>query len=359
MNKRLWNILLLGVCLLLIGCKGLNEPSQTVVLPVSICLPTNELQAPRRISARNAVGDPGTTEQFLLPNYLYFIVLKQNGANWTLWDTITRHVTDNDWQPKRYQGSLNTAGDSIYQFTHNFSLLFSNQQFNGRVYAIASAVELSFNRDIGTITSLDQLLELTFDASSVTVQRNLQHIYTTPYNYEVSGNYYGSFSSVTSRVPRVNLMLYHIASKVDLKWNVAEDKRINNADPSQAVRLTYMEVRRLFSGDAYCFKPLRNTVSTLPTDGYAIQDIITVGDEGLWWEGRTYFYTIPYTVRGYPNYYPMQMLLCTNDAAKADGYKLTLYQPFDTTQVFVPWLRGDFMFNNPLPNETVVKTVDN
>ena len=153
--------------------------------------------------------------------------------------------------------------------------------------------------------------------------------------------------------------MYHIAAKVDLKWNVAEEKRINAADPSQAVRLTYMEVRRLFNGDAYCFKPLRNTVSTLPTDGYAIQDIITAGDEGLWWEGRTYFYTIPYTVSGRPDYFPLQMLLCTNDAAKADGYKLTLYQPFDTTDVFVPWLRGNFMFNNPLPNEDAERTANN
>ncbi len=353
------NILVLGTCLFLIGCKGLNDPSQTVTLPISICLPSGETQAPRHAPVRRSLGDPGTTERFIMPNYLYFIILKQNGTNWEVWDTITRHVTDNDWQPRRYSGSLHTTGDSIYQYTGTFPLMTNNQQFNGRVYAVASAVELTFSQDIGTIVNLDQLLNLTFDASSVTIQSNLQHIYSTPYNYEVDDEYYGSFSTITVQSPRINLMLYHIAAKVDLKWNVAEDKRINAADPSQAVRLTYMEARRLFNGNAYCFKPMRNTLPALPTMGYSITDIITAGDEGLWWEGRTYFYTIPYTIEGSPTYFPLQMLLCTNDAAKADAYKLTLYQPFDTTEVFVPWLRGNFVFNNPLPTDSVARTVNN
>ena len=308
--------------------------------------------APRRV-----MGDPGKAEQFLFPHYVYFVFLKQVGENWTTWKIETRTVQDEDWKPMRYAGSLRTAGDSIYQYTEQIHMITDNQHFNGRIYAVASAVPLTFNRsfDASHITNLDQTLGLTFDVSADSVSRYLQHIYSTPYNYDVSGAYYGSFSTITSKVPHVNLLLYHVAAKVDIKWNVQEDKRIDRETPDNGVRLTYMETRNLFNGFAYCFKPMRNTLSALPSSGYAITNIVTPSDEGLWWEGRTYFYTIPYTVTGEPDYFPLQLVMCTNDTPKENGYKLTLKQPIDTSDVFVPWLRGDFNLTKPLENKSETK----
>ena len=154
------------------------------------------------------------------------------------------------------------------------------------------------------------------------------------------------------------MLLYHVAAKVDIKWNVVDSVRINKDDPDAAVRLTYMEARRLFNGYAYCFKPMRDTMANLPTSGYAIEDIVTPDDEGLWWEGRDYFYTIPYTVTGEPDYFPLQMRMGTNGATKANaGYELTLKQMIDTTAVFVPWLRGDFKLTKPLENKAETKEV--
>jgi hypothetical protein len=140
---------------------------------------------------------------------------------------------------------------------------------------------------------------LKFSTSSDLVQRNLQNIYSTPYNYNAAdGNaYYCSFDCSEGSGFKVDLLLYHVAAKVDLKWNVAEDKRINRLVPSNGVRLTYLEANHLFNGMAYCFRPLENSVATLPQTGYDIANIVRAEDEGLWWAGRYYFYTILYTCK--------------------------------------------------------------
>lgn len=351
------------MALALAGCK-VNEPEQKLGLPLSICLPANEVQSARYApAARRAIGDPGETELFLFPHYLYIIVMKQDNTTkvWSVWHAEERTLTDADWEPKHYSGLLPTMGDSIYQYTEQINLLLTagGSKFYGRVYAVASAKPLSFNKTWSSsgITSLDDLLSLTFNTS--VVQSSLQHIYSSPYNLTLNGDYYGSFNSNFQRVPYVNLLLYHVAAKVDIKWNVEEDKRINKADRENAVRLTYMEARNLFNGNAYCFKPMRNVSGLALTTGESIAIIDNSGDEGRWWEGRYYFYTIPYTITHEgKQYYPLQMTLKTNGSTET-GYQPTLNLRVDTTAKFVPWLRANFNLTAPLENKTETKTVDN
>ncbi|MBQ8938886.1 MAG: hypothetical protein IJ047_01510 [Paludibacteraceae bacterium] len=348
------------MALALAGCK-VNEPEQKLGLPLSICLPANEVQSARYApAARRAIGDPGETELFLFPLHLYIIVMKQDNTTkvWSVWHAEERTLTDADWEPKHYSGPLPTMEDSIYQYTEqiNLPLTAGGSKFYGRVYAVASAERLNFNKTWSSgITSLDDLLSLTFNTSGV--QSSLQHIYSSPYNLTLNGDYYGSFNSNLQRVPYVNLLLYHIAAKVDIKWNVEEEKRINKADRENAVRLTYMEARNLFNGNAYCFKPMRNVSGSALTSGATVK--IAENDEGLWWEGRSYFYTIPYTITaGGKQYYPLQMTLKTNGSTET-GYQPTLNLQVDTTAKFVPWLRANFNLTAPLENKTETKTVDN
>lgn len=349
------------MALALAGCRR-EEPMQQVGLPISICLPANEVQSARYApAARRAIGDPGTRELFLFPHHLYIIVMKQDNTTkvWSVWHAEERTLTDADWKPTRYVGLLPTMGDSIYQYTEQINLLLSSSDhFKGRVYAVASAKPLSFNKTWSSsgITSLDDLLDLTFNTSEI--QSSLQHIYSSPYNLTQNGDYYGSFNSSYQRVPYVNLLLYHVAAKVDIKWNVQEEKRINKADRENAVRLTYMEARNLFNGNAYCFKPMRNVSATALASGATVK--IAENDEGLWWEGRSYFYTIPYTITvGGKQYYPLQMTLRTNGTTTGTGYQPTLNLQVDTTAKFVPWLRANFNLTAPLENKTETKTVDN
>ena len=341
----------------------MNEPEQKIGLPLSICLPANEVQSARYApAARRVIGDPGTTETFLFPHHLYIIVMKQDNDTkaWSVWETIDRTLTDADWKSTRYAGPLPTMGDSIYQYTEQINLLLStSDHFKGRVFAVASAEALTFNKTLSSsgITSMDDLLGLTFNTSGV--QGSLQHIYSSPYNLTQGGDYYGSFSSYVQRVPHVNLLLYHIAAKVDIKWNVEESNRINKTDPTKGVRLTYMQARNLFNSDAYCFKPMRNVSGAALTTGESIAIIDNSEDEGRWWEGRYYFYTIPYTItEGGKQYYPLQMTLKTNGST-GTGYQPTLNLKIDTTAVFVPWLRANFNLTAPLTDKTETKTIDN
>ena len=198
---------------------------------------------------------------------------------------------------------------------------------------------------------LTDLLNMQFDASSTDVQQQLKDIYSSPYNYNKDGEYYGTFDDYLTNVPHVDLLLYHVAAKVDLKWNVDEDKRTG----AEGVRLTYMEARNLYNGWSYAFRPMENTAPAVLSEGYNITNIVTSSDVGLWWEGRDYFYTLPYTVSGSPDLFPLQLTMKTNDDA-SDGYRLTLNQRIDTTDPFVPWIRGNFRLTKPLQNTTETKT---
>lgn len=347
-----------------VSCSERQEVDSRLTLPIAINLPADGVYQPAgNAPARRAFGDPGTTERLLLPEHIYLIVLKQlDDDSWQTWHVVHREPTSGEWNKKRYNGDLNSKNDTIYQLKEEIVFPLSNASFNGLVYAVASAVPLTFNKAFSAdaIRNLNDVLTLTFNTSSTTVQENLQHIYSTPYNYFRNGAYYGAFST-HQRVPHVELMLYHVAAKVDIKWSVAADKRIDLETPSNGVRLTYMEARRLFNGYAYCFQPLRNRMAALPSSGgYDIPNIVTPADEGLWWEGRTYFYTIPYVVDDgdeNPNdYFPLQLMMRTNGTS-GTGYQLTLNQPIDTSGVFVPWIRGNFNFTQPLTDKSETKTI--
>ena len=352
-------MLLCCTAMFFVSCSREHEtdPDVSVQASLTLCLPAGDFSAVQNPSQRRVMGDPGLAERFLLPRYVYIFLLRQNGEQWNVYERIEDILDADSWEKSHYSGRLQSDGDTIYRYTRNVVYLLNNDRFNGRVYAIMSAKRLSFENELSSVETLDDVLNLRFDVSPDSIQQNLQHIYSSPYNYEVDGRYYGSFSSITSKSPVVNLLLYHVAAKVDMKWNVADTMRINNADPSQAVRLTSLCVRHLYDGWSYVFRPMENTLASMPTEGYEINNIVTLADEGLWWEGRYYFYTIPYSVSGNGNYFPLQLVMRTNNLA-GDGYQVTINQPFEPASPFVPWVRADLRLSRPLTNTTATFTID-
>ena len=346
----------MAVALLWTGCEGRDDidPKQGNPFSLSICLPVEESFAPAGGGPLRVMGDPGTTERFELPSYVYIIIMKKAAGDpdWSLWQALSLTPGEGDWTKKRYGGVLPTVGDSIYEYNHEIDLLLSSEKFDGRVYAIASAVKLNFNRALkpGELNTLDKVETLTFNSEPDSVQENLQHIYATPYNYKPNGvDYYGSFDKA-QKVPHVSLLLYHVAAKVDINWFVDEEKR----SKTNMLRLTKMDACNLFNGNAFCFKPMENSLDALPTTTDSVH-IVTRTDEGLWWEGRSYFYTIPYTTTEKTGYYPLQMQMETNESGAI--YKPTVYLEVNTSSPFVPWLRATFNINNPLAAGTAEKTV--
>ena len=354
----------MAVALLWTGCEGRDDidPKQGNPFSLSICLPVEESFAPAGGGPLRVMGDPGTMEKFALPNYIYiFIVNEVAEDTWKVWDQITIDDAGEYWHKEYYSGVLMDNGDGIYRYTREIiKPLEPTDKFKGRVYAIVSEVALTFDATLtnGTSTEAD-LLNLGFSTAGE-IQRKLQNIYSTPYNYEVGGKYYGSFDSEEHNVPYINLMLYHVAAKVDINWFVAENKRIDRETPANAVRLTSMKACNLFNGDAYCFKPMENKQATKLNPSAGTGDTITMvtpSDMGLWWEGRSYFYTIPYTLSSGENqsHYPLQMQMETNESGAI--YKPTVYLGVNTSSPFVPWLRATFNINNLLEAGEDTKTV--
>lgn len=346
--------IILSLITLFAGCR--EEADRQARMDLTLCLPARDIYS--EAGTRRVIGDPGQAEQFALPRYAHIFVIKQTpGGGWTMWRYREMELEEDNWEKMRYGGTWETRADSIYRYKGGINFMLNNDAPFGRVYAVCSNKKLNFNKTTGSISTMEDLMELKFDTSPDSIQENLQNIYSTPYNYEPNSRYYCSFDCTSGNSFTVDLLMYHVAAKVDLKWNVDETKRINHSNPSQAVRLTYLEARQLFNGNAYCFKPMANTLPASPAPGYVRSNIVTPSDEGLWWEGRTYFYTIPFTVSGESGYFPIHLLMRTN-GSEGSGYDLTLKQRIDATSPFVPWLRGTLTLTQPLADGTDVKTTD-
>lgn len=347
MRLRYKNILILGVLIAgLFSCKK-DEPVHSVPLELSLCLPAQEVayQAP----LKRSIGDPGTSEVLELPKYAYIFITKEDGGVRSIWRKEELVMAPENWEKIRYYGQFATDGDYIYRYTKRAVFLLSNETPKGKIYAICSNKRLTLTPSLASISSVDEILNLKFNTAPDSIQENLQNIYSTPYNYTKEGNYYCTYDCSEENVYTLNLLLYHVAAKVDITWAVNDGKRPERSDESSkvtTVRLTDMQAQYLFNGNAYCFKPMRNEVAAKLASGYE-RVLITPTDEGLWWEGRSYFYTIPYIVTDNAGYFPLQMFMRTNGSTGA-GYKPTLNLEIDTSSVFVPWLRADFNINQAL-----------
>lgn len=363
MRKEFLYIVLMVLAFVWTGCKSddQNEPTNNSAVSLSICLPVDETSMMHRAGApRRVMGDPGSYEKFSLPKYIYLFIAYKDGVNWKVWDQITIDDAEENWVKQYYSGSMMGNGDSIYRYTKKIiKPLAAGDKFEGRIYAIASAKALTFDATLTNSSStLNDLLALRFSTSSSIIQQNLQHIYSTPYNYEMDDQYYGSFSSIDRNVPSISLMLYHVAAKVDITWSVADSARVK-AEGITPIRLTTMDACNLFNGDAYCFKPMENSMAAPLTPSAGEGDtlhIITPSDEGLWWEGRSYFYTIPYTTTGKAGYFPLQMRMATNGTATY--CRPTIYLQVNTSSPFVPWLRATFNVKQPMTASTPEYTKD-
>ena len=353
-------------------------------MSLTISLPAAEIYTPASAPQNRAFGDPGTTEQFALPLYIYIYIVKYKGegdkanaANWLLWETINKSYLDetgiNDdakkaaweakWVKKRYTGLYDTYHDDVYEYTQTVFQPFEGNSFDGKVYVVASAVPLTLTAVTKGTSTLTDIQNITFqfdDGSDYAnaVRDNLQNIYSTPYNYTGGRtDYYGSFYE-SENVPRFNLLLYHVASKVDLMWNVPDIMVDTNDDDApdtklrSLVKLSYIAAQNLYNGPCYVFRPTENEYAgALYTPGYTR----TVLNEappspGTQWYGRAYFYAIPYKNNENPKNYPLQLRLQKggDDPAGTSYYSTTVKTEVGGT--WTSWLRGQITINTATYN---------
>ena len=162
---------------------------------------------------------------------------------------------------------------------------------------------------------------------------------------------YNESAGTGSNVAYANLLLYHVASKVDVMWNVKTDLRDD-------MKLTYLEAEHLYNGACLLFKPNQNEVSaTKFTGGYStvlVKATDTQPNIGTQWNGRAYFYTIPYKNNANPAKFPLQLRMLKNndlydeERADAEYYHLIKSTDMPSDAVYVPWVRCQMNINKVL-----------
>ena len=243
---------------------------ETVEMPISISIPAEGFVSPTDVgigdeavtpasATTRAPGDPGTYEQFHLPQYIYLFLCNEstNGTESVIYQKI--EIPDNEltssWE-KTVSGT-----DSIYTYKGNVSINLPLNRSKGKIYAAASYMplhttnasssmpedgesnHLSFNCDrpsqfgdpnyqreyinesktyTDTYGTEDAVKNIIF--SNITLHNNMQDVYSTPYNKkDANGDYYGTITDYASNVPNINIVLYHVATKVDVQWSIDED----------------------------------------------------------------------------------------------------------------------------------------
>ena len=238
---------------------------ETVEMPISISIPAEGFVSPTDVgigdeavtpasATTRAPGDPGTYEQFHLPQYIYLFLCNEstNGTKSVIYQKI--EIPDNEltssWE-KTVSGT-----DSIYTYKGTVSINLPLNRSKGKIYAAASykplhttnasslenSNHLSFNcakpskfdnsnpREYinesktytdGNYGTEEAVKNIIF--SNITLRNYMQDVYSTPYNKtDNKGDYYGTITDYASNVPNINIVLYHVATKVDVQWSIDE-----------------------------------------------------------------------------------------------------------------------------------------
>ena len=340
-------LILLLVVAMFSSCSSETEVEITE-MPVRISIPVNESSIARR-NMPQEMGDPGTTEMFAFPEHAYiYLVCEVSGGTKIISKTEDLVLSPDKWVKETYSGAFAANGDQIYRYTGTITLgIPKENRTAGRVYAALSSVPLS----VSSPSTEDEITNLQFDLDAA-LQEDLQNLYSSPYNYNnTDGDYYGTVDNITSKIPSVNLVLYHVASKVDLMWNVQTDMQ-------SKMKIKDLTVKNLYSGPCYLFRPRENVVGAekLTTGGYNLT--LATDNVGTWWQGREYIYTIPYNNNDSPSSFPLQMefSIGDTDAATTVTYNLTLKKNMTgSSEVFVPWIRSQMLFTSVKSGEETIE----
>lgn len=323
------------------------EP-QRVDMPISITIPAND-------ALTRAPGDPGLSTGLMLPKHVYLYLIYNLSLDGSGPDYVEPHsylLTPENWVKETYSGSLKAENDEVWRYTGNLSISIPDTRSNGRVYAAASYAPLTVSND--SPATEQEVKDLTFDVSTPDLQQHLGDLYSTPYNYlGTRTQYYGTIANFSSKVPSVDLMLYHVAAKVDVIWNVAADVQSDN-------RITQVAAIGLKQLSCYLFRPTENLWTA--DDDATHYDSPFATDPGTQWLGRHPFYVIPWQYpaghEGGEGKMDVSVRFRKNNHHTAEyGYTVTYRNDLATQkvqhtdmQVFVPWLRGQVNFSTDIPD---------
>lgn len=222
---------------------------ETVEMPISISIPAEGFVNPTDVGIGNeepastfavtrALGDPGEAETFALPKFLYIYLVSTSSSNSTQVIFKKQEVKPEDWKLSTSGGNTNDhflRKDGLYVYQGHLSINLPLNRKEGRVYVVASNLDLD---DSGTdkkynlVTNVSSWSSYTDVENNVTftnqadLRNNMQNLYSSPYNLKNKDDkdkkYYGTIKDYASNVPHIDMVLYHVATKIDLQWTIDE-----------------------------------------------------------------------------------------------------------------------------------------
>lgn len=305
------------------------EDGHVVRMPIVLAIPANNAElttGSTSAKATRAEGDPGTYEKFELPTHLYIYLLNTSidGKETTVlkpegMDPSTGYSLDKD---KWTKTTTTDNKDSIYTYTDQIRIIIPEDRSTGVVYAAMSTVPIAVKYTGNDVA--DATFTLGKDAKDKESDA-LKNLYSSPYNLMKGNHYYGIVSDYNSNSPNINMVLYHVASKLDVQWNV-------DASVQDKVKLSKITLTGL-SGGGKLFRPLENTASSSPYG-----ETFTI-DPGSQWYGRQATYVIPVKTKG-EYQFPMTLTNSMSSEENKDRSITATATPSASNAVFVPWIYG-------------------
>ena len=309
-----------------------------VSMPIVLAIPASNASLTAEethTKTTRAEGDPGTYEKFELPKYLYIYLINTpiNGSE-TKVLTPEGMGLQNGYNLKADKWTKTTTQDnnkdSIYTYTDQIRVFIPENRKTGVVYAAMSTVPITVKY---TGTDVD---DATFTLGSDAKDKEseaLKNLYSSPYNLTKNNQYYGIVSDYNSNSPYINMVLYHVASKLDLQWNV-------DASVQDKVKLGQIKLTGL-SGGGKLFKPLENTTATSTYD-----ETFSL-DDGSQWYGRRATYVIPVKSTDGNYQFPMTLTNGAKTPSTTTKATATVKKPSNANTVYVPWMLGTVTVKNP------------
>ena len=149
-----------------------------------------------------------------------------------------------DWKLSTSGGNTNnhfSDKDGLYVYQGHLSINLPLNRKEGRVYVVASNLDLddsgTYNlvTDVSSWSSSKEVEDGVTFTNQSSLRSNMQNLYSSPYNLKNDeGNYYGTIKDYASNVPHIDMVLYHVATKVDLQWTI--DEQFQGTKPWKQVK---------------------------------------------------------------------------------------------------------------------------
>lgn len=385
MTKVRTLIYLLLTALLCCACQnsdnGIIDPQKdSRVLPVVLSFAADVVSD----KGTRAIGDPGEGDRYELPKYVYVYVFGYGTED----KTGDPHLLQpNVGNPVALSSNLAdwtvNANGNIYTYNHTIDILVgdANSFRSGEAYVVASVEPISGIQPVGP-TDTDRFTDLLLkkfdipsncftseeradgtapdaETSASKRERFLKNLYSSPSNlfYEWKNNsytvvdgeykilterteyaqYYGTVLDAGSKIPHVSMTLYHVASRLDVMWDV---KKTAEGQENTNRCVTGINVNNMRSKGCSLFTPTNNDVVTNynynSTGGYT-ENFLPFGSTNAskFWQGRE----VRYVIQQGNNNIPFQGTIQLNGTTeKPLDATIQINTPYNF--IFTSWMRG-------------------